>query len=95
MSFPSVRRALVIVSTAIAGLPLAGTGAAHAETTYYEIVAAQTSGLTGADLEVFYVNGDYTDRTPKIMRYEMNFTPNDLVENWAGIVSTAEENSWL
>jgi hypothetical protein len=51
--------------------------------------------LTGADQEVFFVNGDYTNRQPLAMRYEMEFTPRDLSENWDGIVSTAEREGWL
>jgi hypothetical protein len=50
---------------------------------------------TGADQEVFFVNGDYTDRTPQLMRYEMDFTPRELRENWAGIVSTARREGWI
>lgn len=39
MSFAAIRRVLAVASTAAAGLTLTGTGVAHAETTYYEIVA--------------------------------------------------------
>lgn len=49
----------------------------------------------GADLEAFFVNGDYTDRRPKAMRYAMDFTQRDLDENWAGIVTTAEGLEWI
>lgn len=49
----------------------------------------------GADLEAFFVNGDYKDRRPKVMRYEMDFTKRDLKENWDAIVSTARGEGWL
>lgn len=52
-------------------------------------------GTTGADLEAFFVNGDYTDRKPQPMRYVMDFTERDLKENWAGIVSTARREGWV
>ncbi|MFF4617932.1 RICIN domain-containing protein [Nonomuraea jabiensis] len=37
--FAAVRRALVVAATAASGLAVTGTGVAHAETTYYEVVA--------------------------------------------------------
>lgn len=49
----------------------------------------------GADQEVFFVNGDYTDKVPKVMRYEMDFTPRELRENWQGIVNAARKEGWL
>lgn len=51
--------------------------------------------ITGADQEVYFVNGDYTNRVPQAMRYEMNFTKRDLAENWAGIISTARREKWI
>jgi hypothetical protein len=50
---------------------------------------------SGADLEAFFVNGDYTDRRPKVMRYSMEFTERDKRENWDAIVCSAEEQGWL
>lgn len=50
---------------------------------------------TGADLEAFFVNGDYTNKRPKIMRYEMDFTEHELLENWTSIVNAAEAENWL
>lgn len=49
----------------------------------------------GADLKVFFVNGDYCDRVPKPMRYEMEFTPRDLKENWDGIVDMAKTEGMI
>lgn len=49
----------------------------------------------GADQEVFFVNGDYTNRQPEPMRYEMDFTQRDLMENWRGIVNTAKREGWI
>ncbi|KAB8182045.1 arabinogalactan endo-1,4-beta-galactosidase [Microbispora catharanthi] len=67
MSFAEIRRALAVASTAIAGLALTGTGVAHAETTYYEIVADHSgrcldvqdaSRAHGANvLQAYCVNG--------------------------------------
>jgi hypothetical protein len=51
--------------------------------------------MTGADLEAFFVNGDYTDKRPKVMRYSMDFTKRDLQENWSAIVNTAKTEGWL
>jgi hypothetical protein len=52
-------------------------------------------GTNRAELEVFFVNGDYTNRTPQIMRFTMIFEPQELAENWGAIVNKAEEVGWL
>ncbi|MGW4959375.1 RICIN domain-containing protein [Nonomuraea sp. NPDC004186] len=43
MSLAAVRRTLIVSLTAAAGLALTGIGVAHAETTYYEVVAEHSS----------------------------------------------------
>ena len=55
----------------------------------------QMLGVTEADQEVFFVNGDYTNKRPRAMRYAMEFSERDLKQNWDGIVSTAEAEGWL
>ncbi|MFI7133616.1 RICIN domain-containing protein [Nonomuraea sp. NPDC050153] len=42
-SFATARRALTVALTAATGLAFTGTGVAHAETTYYEVVADHSS----------------------------------------------------
>lgn len=49
----------------------------------------------GADQEVFFANGDYTDKRPRVSRYAMEFSKRELQENWDGIVSQAEKEGWL
>ena len=51
--------------------------------------------VAAADQEVMFVCGDYTDKQPSLQRYEMEFTPRDLRENWDSIVNKAEELEWL
>lgn len=51
--------------------------------------------VLGADLEAYFVSGDYTTHTPQPTRYEMTFTKRDLNENWSAIIAHAEKENWL
>lgn len=52
-------------------------------------------GCTKARLRVFFVNGDYHPRKPKLMAWEAEFTPQELEDNWMMLVNHAKSEGWL
>lgn len=52
-------------------------------------------GVTEADQEVLFINGNWRPPVPQVMRYEMTFTEQELKLNWDYIVATAEREGWL
>jgi hypothetical protein len=49
----------------------------------------------GADLDAFFVNGDYRNRIPQCYRFAFDFTPVELSTQWNGFVDTARKEGLL
>lgn len=52
-------------------------------------------GLERVSFHVFFVNGDYTDRSPQYWMFDIIFTKAELKKNWEKIVNHAKEKGWL
>lgn len=52
-------------------------------------------GTNRAELHVFFVNGDYRPPMPRVRAVALDFTDQELGENWAMILGHAKRRGWL
>lgn len=52
-------------------------------------------GSTEAELHVYFVNGDYKPPIPTVRSLLLDFTPEELDDNWNMVRSHAERRGWL
>jgi hypothetical protein len=47
------------------------------------------------DMHVLYINGDYKGTGPEWYRYSLEFTDQEIEENWTMIVNHAKRRGWI
>lgn len=52
-------------------------------------------GTLKARLRVFYVNGTYSPRKPKLSAWDIEFTQDEVDSNWSMLVNYAKHEGWI